>query len=366
MKISVAKEIKAQEGRVGLMPREVRALVDGGHELFLETGAGVLSGAGDDDYTAAGASIVPGPAETYAAGEMIVKVKEIMPDEYEHLVARHILFTNLHSALNRELTDKMLEVGLSAISAENTHEKGSPNCPLAGEIGALEGVRLCLAPHGGTGRHFMPHFGAPALKAVVLGLGMVGQGALRTLIGLRASVVGLDISERARFHTQLQYSDADFRAADISTLPDHLADADLIVNCVLWPKHRDDHLIGRAMLKTLKPTAVIADISCDTAGAIETTRATTWADPVYVEEGIRHLCVDNLPGAAPVTASAGYSQAILPFVKLIADNGIMDACRAAPWLAKGLTCRDGVLLLDETGRLQDRPYTPLEKYLAAD
>jgi alanine dehydrogenase len=366
MEISVAKEIKPQEGRVGLMPREVRGLVEGGHGVLVETGAGVLSGAGDDDYISAGAEIVAGPAEAYGAGDMVVKVKEILPEEFRYLDARHILFTNLHSALNRELTDKMLDVGLSAISAENTHEKGSPNCPLAGEIGALEGVRLCLAPHGGSGRHFMPHFGAPALKAVVIGLGMVGQGALRTLIGLSVSVVGLDIQERARFHTQLQYSGADFEADDISALPGHLADADLIVNCVMWPKHRDDHLIDRNMLKTMKPTAVIADISCDTAGAIETTRPTTWADPVYVADGIRHLCIDNLPGAAPVTASAGYSEAILPWVKLIAYAGVMAACRKEAWLARGLTCRNGVLILEETGHLQDRAFTPLEDYLAGE
>ncbi len=364
MEIGVAREIKPQEGRVGLMPAEVRALVETGHGLLVETGAGLLSGIVDAEYEEAGAAIVDGPAAVYGGAELIVKVKEILPDEYDLLEPRHILFTNLHSALNRELTDVMLDVGLSAVAAEETHEKGSPNCPLAGEIGALEGVRLCLSPHGGGGRHFKSHFGVPALKAIVLGLGMVGQGALRTLIGLGVSVVGLDISERARFQAALQFSDADFTTDDVTALPAYLGDVDLVVNCVLWPKHRDDHLIDRAMLKIMKPTAVIADISCDTAGAVETTRPTTWADPVYAVDGIRHFCVDNIPGAAPVAASAGYSQAIYPWVDLIAEVGVLEACRSHDWLARGLTCHGGVLVLEETGRLQNRPFTPLEQLLA--
>jgi alanine dehydrogenase len=364
MDIGVPKEIKPQEGRVALMPREVRALVDGGHKVQIETAAGELSGVSDSDYISAGASISGDMASVYADNQMIVKVKEILPPEYNLLSNNHILYTNIHSASNQELTDLLLKVGLSAVSAEDTHQDGSPNCPLAGEVGAFEGIKLCLAPYGGRGRHFMSHFGSPALKAIVIGLGMVGQGAVRTLTQLGANVVGLDIVSRARKSAALTWHGHDFIADDVANLTHHLGDADLIINCVLWPKHRDDHLISKDMLSQLHPSTVIVDIACDAGGAIETCRETSWSDPVYTVEGIRHFCVDNIPGAVPVTASAGYSQAIYPFVSLIAREGVISACKQEPWLAKGLTCHNGNLILEETARVQQRDRIDLSDYLS--
>ncbi len=363
MDIGVPKEIKPQEGRVALMPADVARLVEKGHRVRIESTAGVASGASDQDYEAIGAEIVTMAEKLFKASQMIAKVKEIMPEEYGFLRPGQIIYSNLHTALNRDLTDQLLAGQVNSISAEDTHEDGSPNCPLAGEIGAFEGVRLCMAPHGGTGRHFMAHFGAPPLKALVIGLGAVGQGALRTLLRLGCSVTGFDIVARARKTSALTWASCDYRSAPVAEISGQLSHADLIVNCVLWPKHRSDHLISRGMLKSLKPTAAIVDISCDTAGAIETCRPTTWADPVYDVDGIRHFCVDNIPGAVPATASAGYSQAILPFITRIADHGLVAACKAEPWLAKGLTTHNGTLILPETARLQDRPFTPAEPYL---
>jgi alanine dehydrogenase len=365
MKIGIPKEIKSQEGRVALLPVHVEELVRDGHEIFVEKDAGKLSDALDKDYTAAGATIAEAAPQVFESSELIVKVKEPLEPEYGLYKANHILFTNVHSAADRPLTDHLLKVGLTAIAAEDTHQYGSPNCPLAGEVGAFEGVRLCLGPHGGSGRHFMPHFGAPALKAVVLGLGAVGSGALRTLLRLGCSVTGLDINEASRMKAAIDWAGSDFTTGNTDALPALLGDTDLIINCVLWPKHRDDHLIDRAMLGQMKSTAVIVDISCDEGGAVETTRATTWADPVYVEDGIRHFCVDNIPGAVPVTASAGYGAALLPFVKLIGEVGAIEACRREAWLARGLTCVDGELILAETGKVQQRPYTPLEEFLSS-
>lgn len=364
MDIGIPKEIKPQEGRVAMMPEQVAILLADGHTVHVETDAGTHSGADDDAYAAAGAKIMDSAAKVFEASELIVKVKEPLESEFGLYQAHHILFTNVHSAADRPLTDHLLKVGLTAIAAEDTHQHGSPNCPLAGEVGAFEGVRLCLSPQGGSGRHFMPHFGAPALKAVVLGLGAVGNGALRTLMRLGCSVTGMDINKGSRSKAELEWSGQDFTAATADILPDLLADTDLFVNCVLWPKHRDDHLIDRAMLKKMKPTAVIVDISCDEGGAIETSRATSWDDPVYTEDGIRHFCVDNIPGAVPVTASTGYGAALLPFVRLIGEVGAIEACRREPWLARGLTCVDGELILAETGRVQQRPFTSLEVFLS--
>ncbi|GLQ05228.1 alanine dehydrogenase [Sneathiella chinensis] len=363
MKIGVPTEIKSQEGRVALLPPQVSDLTARGHDLYVQAGAGRLSGANDADYQSAGAQILESGEEVFKQADLIVKVKEILPPEFPFLEKRHILLTNIHSANDRPQLDRLLEVGLIAIAAEDTHEFGSPNCPLAGEVGAFEGVRLTLAPHGGTGRHFMAHFGAPATKAVVLGLGQVGRGALRTLISLGLDVTGLDIHPGARKQAELDWHHATYRSGEISDLPDLLPDMDLVVNCVLWPKHRDDHLISRADLARMKPTAVIVDISCDEAGAVETSRPTSWADPVYSVDGIRHFCVDNIPGAVPATSSAGYAAALLPHIRAIAEHGPLEACRRNGWLARGLTCINGILTHDEAARVQKRDHVPAPDYL---
>jgi alanine dehydrogenase len=223
---------------------------------------------------------------------------------------------------------------------------------------------MILAPHGGSGRHFMSHFGAAPATALVLGLGSVGRAALRTLLGLGLRVVGMDVNAGARQETALAWHDRDYTVDDIEALPRHLPAADLVVNCVLWDKRRADHLLSRDMLGDMQPGAAIVDISCDPAGAVETCRATTWRDPIYQVDGIRHFCVDNIPGAVPVTASAGYAEALLPKVRLIADIGALEACRQDPWLARGLTAVAGTLTLPEAAQVQGRPYTPVDRLLA--
>ena len=363
MRIGIPREIKPQEGRVALLPAQVERLAALGNELLVERDAGALSGAATSAYEKAGARVVDSAKAVYDGAELIVKVKEILPSEFQLLRKEHVIFTNIHGAADRVQVDRLMEAGLIAIAAEETHEFGSPNSVLAGSIGALEGVRLVLAPHGGTGRHFQAHFGASAAKALVLGLGGVGRGALRTVLGLGLSVVGFDVSAGARREAALTWHKHDFDALHVSEIPFHLEDADLIVNCVLWDKRRSDHLITREMLGRLDPCAVIADISCDPAGAIETCRATKWEDPVYEVDGIRHFCVDNIPGAAPATASAGYAEAILPFVSLIAEHGPLEACRRNAWLARGLTCARGELILEEAGHIQERSFTPVATFL---
>lgn len=364
MRIGMPKEIKSGEARVALMPDHVAALIQAGHEVSVETGAGAAAGADDDAYAAAGASIAPDGRTAWTRARTVVKVKEPMAGEFDLIRPDHIVFTNLHTALNRALTDRLLDVGCVGFAAEDTHEFGSPNGALAGEIGAMEGIRLCLAAHGGTGRHFFPHFGAPAVKAAVLGLGNVGRGALRVLLGLGCEVVGVEAVAGVRYRTEQDWDARAFRAAAPEALPGLLPEFDLIVNCVLWPKERPDHLIARADLQRMKPGALICDISCDTAGAIETSRPTSWAEPVYEVDGIRHFCVDNLPGATPIAASRGYGAAILPRIEAIAARGWKAAARADSWLARGLVCARGCLFHHETARLQDRALTPADAFLA--
>jgi len=364
MRIGIPREIKAQEGRVALLPRHAQTLVNLGHDVFVETNAGMLSSASDADYIAAGATVVAQAADVYAQAQMIVKVKEILEPEFAFLRPDHIIFTNIHAALDKEQLDVLLESKCLAISAENTHQFGSPNCSLAGEVGAFEAVRMTFAQNGGTGRHFMAHFGERAAKAVVLGLGNVGRGALRTLIPLGVEVIALDTWEGARKAITLENHGNKVIVGDISDLEDHIYDADMIINCVMWPKEREDHLISRPMLSKLKKNACIVDISCDTAGAVETCHSTSWADPIYSVDGIRHFCVDNIPGSVPVTASAGYGEALLPKIIEMAEKGVEKALKENQWLARGLTCINGELILKEAGIYQKRPYTHLEDWLA--
>jgi alanine dehydrogenase len=366
VRISIPKEAKPGEGRVALLPEQVRDLVARGHLVTVETGAGARAGAGDGDYLDAGAEIAPDGQSAFAAGQLLVKVKEIVPAEFGWLRAEHIVFTNLHSAADRPQLDRLLEVGLTGIAAEETHPYGSPNSVLAGEIGALEGVRLVLAPHGGTGRHFMGHFGADPAHALVVGLGGVGRGALRTLLGLGLRVTGFDVSERARRDALLDWHGRAFAAHAIEAFAGALPGADLVVNCVLWDKRRGDHLLPRAALAEMRRGAVIVDIACDAGGAVETCRPTSWEAPTYAVDGVTHFCVDNIPGAAPVAASAGYARAIAPDVALIAEHGALEACRRNPWLARGLTCVGGVLTLEEAATVQGRAHVPAAELLAGE
>ncbi len=362
MRIGIAKEIKPGEGRVALLPNHIQHLADK-HEVIIETEAGLLSGATDASYEAAGAKITSTAKSLFNQCELIVKVKEILPEEFDYLKPEHIIFTNLHSAADRAQLDVLLERKLTAIAAEEIHQYGSPNCPLAGEIGAFEGLRLTFAYLGGSGCHFFSHYDAPCCKAIVLGLGGVGRGALRTLLSLGAKVMGFDSYHGALFKTKLDWPTQKFTTHPLDELEVLLPEADMIVNCVLWDKTREDHLITRPMLKQLKPTSVIVDISCDAGGAIETCRPTSWDNPVYEVDGIRHFCVDNIPGAVPVTASQGYGNALLPYIKDIADFGAIEALRRNPWLAKGLTTYNGLLTLQETAAVQQREFTSVSEIL---
>jgi alanine dehydrogenase len=366
LRIGVPREIKPGEGRVALLPAQVQTLVAAGHTVDVQSGAGEHSRASDTDYVRAGATILADSSAVYANCDLLVKVKEILPAEFALLRPQHVVFSNLHSAADRPQLDRLLEVGLVAIAAEETHPFGSPNSVLAGEIGALEAVRLLMAPHGGTGRHFMAHFGAPAAKALVLGLGGVGRGALRTLLGLGLSVFAFDVSAHARRESEFTWCKQDFTALPVEAFAQHLPTADMVVNCVLWDKTRSDHLLSRPMLADMQAGAVIVDIACDPGGAIETCRATRWEDPVYTVDGVRHFCVDNIPGAAPVAASAGYSSAIVDKVEAIATHGALQACRQNPWLARGLTAAAGVLTLREAAMVQKRPWTPAWQLLGVD
>ena len=230
MIVGVPKEIKPQEGRVALLPNLVSELVSEGVAVNVQAGAGQLSGASDGEYADAGATVLDSMEAVYEKSGLIFKVKEFLEPEYTLLREDHILFTNIHPAAMPGQVDVLLERGACGLCGpRDTHEFGSPNCALAGEVGSFEGIRLCFAQHGGSGRHFLPHFGSQPIKAAVIGLGNVGRGALRVLLSLGCEVVGFDISDGIRYRTEQDWDAKNFTTADIGDFGTRMGEFDLIV-----------------------------------------------------------------------------------------------------------------------------------------
>lgn len=364
MRIGTPREIKVRESRAALLPAHVAALAAAGHEVLIQAGAGLLAGASDDAYAAAGATIAPDAAALYGQAQMIVKVKEILRAEFPLLRPDHIVVANLYCERDPTMLDRFLEVGLTAIAAERPQPHIPDNSPLCGEIAALEGLRLLLAPHGGTGRHFMRHAGVEPARVVVIGLGRAGRGALRTLLGLGASVIGFDVDPAAALRAELDWQNHSFSVAPMAELSTHLRDADLVMNCVRWDKTRRDHLIGRDMLPAMRAGAVIVDVACDRAGAVESCAPTTWDNPTYQVAGVTHFCVENLPSATPIASSQSFGDHMMEIISPIAAHGLATACRARPWLIDMLICGGGALYCSRTATLQQRARRSPDAFLA--
>jgi alanine dehydrogenase len=316
------------------------------------------AGATDAAYEAAGATILADGPAVFAAAEMIVKVKEPMHSELVALRPDHILVANLYCGRDRALVDHLLATGTTAIAAEHAHPHHPGNSPIAGELGALEGLRLLFRPHGGNGRHFMRHAGAPGARAVVIGLGLAGRGVLRVLLNLGVAAIGIDEDPAASARAATEWSNRDFAIAPVAALPGLLGQTDLVINCVRWDKNRRDHLVTREMLGLLPRGAVIVDVACDRAGAIETSVPTSWENPTYQVAGITHFCVENLPAAVPPAASATFAEVIAGIAGPIAANGLAAAARDLPWLGAAVVCRGGRLHDRRTALLQGRDWLP--------
>ena len=364
LKIGVLTETKPGETRVALSPEHVSSLVEVGHTVFVQSTAGLASGFDTTEYATAGAFVCYGPSDLYSHADLVLKVKE--PDETDLLLLRprHTLFANVHPAGDAPLVSRLLATGATVISAEDCHEFGSSNCVIAGEIGAFHALLYAQAQYGGSGRHFFAHGGVEPLTVVLIGVGQAGLGALRVFTSLGCRVLVVNRDERRRRAVEFANPTANIETFDVEDLPSILPIADIVCNCVLWDKTRTDHLITRPMLADLKRTCVIADVSCDEGGAIETSRATSWSDPTYVVDGIRHFCVSNMPSAVPGTASVCYGDAIWHQVDLLARLGPFAACRENDALMAGLTMAGGLLCHDETIRVQGRFGTPKDMLLS--
>jgi alanine dehydrogenase len=368
--IGVPREIKKNEYRVSMTLPAVDALVSGGHQIIVETRAGAGSGIADAHYTAAGANLAPDARTVYRKAEMILKVKELFPQEFDLLRDGQIIFTYIHSANNPLETQALLDKKVIAIAYEDI-ETDDGRCPLltpmseiAGEVGLIMGVYHMFTTTGGSGVLIGGAVGSQPAKVAILGAGNVGIGAARYATGLGADVTLLDIDlERLRQIRQKMLPGIKTVYLNQYNVRQMLPAIDLLINAVKWPPQSDEHIVTREMLKLMKTDSLIVDISCDPAGAIETCVPTSHDQPTYVVDGIRHYCVDNLPSAVAKTASDALSNASLPYVLKIADIGWLAAIKADVSLRRGLGFAFGHLTFKPTAMAQNRPYTSVDEII---
>lgn len=323
MRIGIPAEIKPKEGRVALVPAACGELVKAGHEVFVQSGAGRLSGFSDAAYQAAGVQIAESAQSLYHAAELIVKVKEPIAGDLQWLRKEHLLFCFLHLAPNPELTQALCSIGLTAIAFETVEEAGrlpllAPMSEIAGRVGVQVGAHLLHASLGGKGILLGGVPGAERGKVVVLGAGMSGMRAAETAAGMGAHVVVYDkYAEPLRRVCQLSpLITGKFAYAD--AIADDLRRADLLIGAVLIPGAKAPKLVTEAMVKQMEPGSVIVDIAIDQGGCVETIRPTTYLEPTYLVHEVIHMGVTNMPGAVPHTSTQALCGAILPYVQLLA------------------------------------------------
>jgi alanine dehydrogenase len=368
--IGIPKEIKRNEYRVSITPPAVDALASKGHHIIIETQAGTGSGIADEDYTAVGATIALDAKTVYQKGEMILKVKEFFPPEFDFLKEGQIIFTYIHSANNPEETQALLDKKVVAIAYEDIQTDDgkfpllTPMSEMAGEVGLIMGVYHMFTINGGSGALVGGAVGAKPAQVAIIGAGNVGLGAARYALGLGADVTLLDIDlDRLREVRQKIFPWIKTLYLNSYNIRQILPKIDLLINAVKWPPRSDQHIVTREMLQLMKKDALIVDISCDPAGAIETCVPTSHDKPTYTVDGIRHYCVDNLPSAVAKTASYALSNTSLPYVTKIAENGWLQAVKDDVALRRGMGFALGYLTFKPTAIAQNRPYTSAEEII---
>jgi len=363
MIVGVPKEIKNEEHRVGLLPDGAARLVARGHQVVVERGAGRDAGFADDAYAAAGAQIVETHAEPFLRAELIVKVKEPLAEECGFLDRGKTLFTYLHLAANRALTEALLQSGATAIAYETVTVHGrlpllEPMSEIAGRMSVIVGGHFLARPHGGSGVLLGGVPGVLPGRVVVLGGGTSGINAARMATGLGAEVTILEVDlERMRF-LDITMGTAHTLYSTEAHLAEILPAVDLLIGAVLVPGARAPKLVSRAMLRSMKPGSVFVDIAIDQGGCAETSRPTTHDEPVFVEEGVVHYCVTNMPGAYARTATQALTNVTLPYIEALADHDLATACAKKPGLAEGVNVFNRRVTCAAVAEAFGLPFTP--------
>jgi alanine dehydrogenase len=369
VKIGVAKEIKTDEYRVALTPAGARELTQRGHEVAIETGAGIGSAFADDAYQAAGARIAS-VDDVWAESDLLLKVKEPIEPEYERLRECLVLFTYLHIAADEPLTRALAESGIAAVAYETVETNNgalpllAPMSEIAGRLAAQAGAYFLEKPLGGRGLLLGGVPGVAPGRVVVIGGGMVGYNAAVIAIGLGANVTILERSlDRMRHLEEVLSGRVSLVMSSSLQIEESLRDADVVIGAVLIPGAVAPKLITRAMVRGMKEGAVLADVAIDQGGCAETSRPTTHSEPVYTVDGVTHYCVANMPGAVPITSTKALTNATLPYVEAIADYGLAEAVARDPALARGVNVLDGKITYEAVADAHGLDYQPLEDVL---
>jgi alanine dehydrogenase len=363
MIIGVPKEIKEQEQRVALLPSGVKQLTRHGHSVLVEKNAGVGSGYLDQQYANAGAQIVGQAKDVFGQADMIVKVKEPLEAEFSLLRRGQILFTYLHLAASKALTEALLKSGVAGVAYETIQVDHrlpllEPMSEIAGRMSVVMGANFLAKYNGGSGVLLGGVPGVLPGRVVIVGGGTSGVNALRMAKGLGADVTILDIDvERLRF-LDIAIENLHTLYSNEANLDELMPDCDLLIGAVLLPGAKAPKLITRAMLRKMKRGSVFVDISIDQGGCAETSRPTTHLDPVYVEEGVTHYCVANMPAAYARTATQALTNVTYRYVELLADFGLEGACKKQPTLIGGINTRDGRLTCSAVAEAHSLNYEP--------
>ncbi|MGZ8579659.1 MAG: alanine dehydrogenase [Actinomycetota bacterium] len=350
MDVGIPKEVKDNEYRVAATPEGVRELVRAGHRVVVEASAGSGSAIADDQYVTAGAEIVPDADAVFAAAEMIVKVKEPQPGEYDRFRAGQVLFTYLHLAADERLTRFLAERDVTSVAYETVQTADgrlpllAPMSEIAGRMAPQEGAAALERPRGGRGVLMGGASGVAPARVVVLGAGMAGANAAQIAAGMEAEVTVVDRNlDRLRDIDRIWHGRIQTVMSSALAIERLVLDADMVVGAVLVPGARAPHLVTAEQVSAMQPGSVLVDISIDQGGCFETSHVTTHSDPTFVVDGVVHYCVGNMPGAVPRTSTYALTNATLPYVVAIADRGVDEAVREDPALALGVNVFAGAI-----------------------
>lgn len=370
MIIGVPKEIKNNENRVALTPAGATELVKRGHEVYVQSTAGTGSGFSDEEYTSAGANILPTMEETYGIAEMIMKVKEPIEEEYNLIKEDQLLFTYFHFASYEPLTKAMMDSNAVCLAYE-TVEKEDHSLPLlvpmsevAGRMATQEGAKYLEKPMKGRGILLGGVPGVKPAKVLVIGGGIVGTQAAKMAAGLGADVIIMDVNlDRLRHLDDIMPKNVRTVMSNEYNIREFVKTADLIVGAVLIPGAKAPSLVTKDMLKTMQPGTVLVDVAVDQGGCIETCKPTTHENPTFIIDEVIHYCVANMPGAVPYTSTMALTNATLPYAIQLANKGWKQACKDNEELRKGLNIVKGDVVYKAVADVFNLPYTDVAKYI---
>ncbi|MCU1676495.1 MAG: alanine dehydrogenase [Frankiales bacterium] len=371
MRIGVPREVKNNEYRVAITPAGVHELTSHGHDVQIESGAGLGSAIPDEDFIAAGAKMVAAADDVWASAELILKVKEPVAAEYDSMRAGQMLFTYLHLAASRDCTDALLSHGVTSIAYEtvelpdHTLPLLAPMSEVAGRLAPQVGAHCLMRAQGGRGVLMGGVSGTYSAKVVIIGAGVSGRNAAAIALGMQAEVILLDRDiDRLRQMDSIYQGHVQTVASNRYEVERAVLDADLVIGAVLVPGAKAPMLVSHDLVSRMKPGSVLVDIAIDQGGCFEDSRPTTHADPTYTVENSVFYCVANMPGAVPNTSTYALTNVTLPYVLNLADRGWRDACRADAALAKGLTTYDGSLTSEPVAQAHGLPWLPLDQVLS--